>query len=136
MYYFHVSFYSETCDCWDKVGWYMHTIALCLMLIVIPVYCNVVMCMSFVDFGSNLIPYQQLIVCYVCSTSLASIRMLIDFKKLVIDTWTWHKERRKNHSNRIVIEEKAGNSMSQIQRKNMKERDEPFLSYIMGEGEG
>lgn len=35
--YFHVSFYSKTYKCWDKVGWYFHTCIAFILHIVIPI---------------------------------------------------------------------------------------------------
>ena len=77
MYWFHVSFYSESSKCWDKMGWFVHTFVALLNIVAIPVFCMVNMSLSYSKEYAHTSPYQLVIVSYSCTAVLFAVRMLL-----------------------------------------------------------
>lgn len=120
IYWFHVSFYSENNKCWDKMGWYFHTMAAALNFIVIPIYLVINMARSFSEEYHNVSPYQLLFVFYCATAVTFSIRMLYNAKKIFYETHIWYRNRHGN-GNKVKNTNSSFGDMSECSN------DLPFL---------
>ena len=133
MYWFHISFYSETSKCWDRMGWFVHTFVAVLNLIVIPIFCMVNMSLSYSEEYARISPYQLVIVSYSCTAVLFAVRMLLSGKKIFYDTWCWYQNRhgKTTDANQIQVQSSSmksnGKDEQPVGPGNYPEL--PFLDY-------
>ena len=109
---FNVSFYSAQSKCWDRVGFYVHTIFKFLTLIIIPVIANIACYLTFDDHFKGRSPYHLIIVFYAITCVLTTAQFIKHFKPMIYDTYLWYKARHETKSkNKIVSENTAAEKM-------------------------
>lgn len=71
--YFHVSFYSKTSKCWDKVGWYFHSGITIVLHIVIPIAVVILAVFMYLDTKNGSAAYNQLLIMYAITCLFSTI---------------------------------------------------------------
>ena len=129
IYFFHVSFYSSKSRCWDKVGWYIHTLTILICHVFLL---GILTFYTVKDIIGSTYGLQSPHNCLRININLIWIVSSARFwtlhaKKMVFDTGVWYKERHKS-MNRIV--DKTDDQSREIAQP------ASFMDYQMGEGEG
>ena len=91
--YFHISFYSESSPCWDRIGFFFHQFVLWTSHIFIPIAVNIVVYSSLESSNEGKTPYHVLFICYAVISFFSLVRICFYFNRVVLGVWTWYKAR-------------------------------------------
>ena len=101
LYLLHVSFYSATNACWDKVGFWVHLIAATFVFFLLPASIVAIVIKDLEK--SQETAYGSLFITLGTINFLVIINGLIYIRKGLYDTYQWYKIRHQNKSRIQVI---------------------------------
>ena len=128
IYLFHVSFYSATNACWDRVGFWIHLIAATFVFLLLPA---AIISIVVIDFDkSQKTAYAQLYLILGISNFLVMINAIIFVRKGLYDTYQWYKIRHQK--------ENSNNAIRDMMSKSQKADEQivPYKNVIPGNGGG
>ena len=77
IFFFHVSFYSASSPCWDRVGFWVHQLVLIVNHIVIPCIVTIMVIMTFADSDTEgNTPFSTLNLSYAIISIFATLKII------------------------------------------------------------
>ena len=127
IFYSHTSFYSESSPCWDRMGWWVISMAILIVRIPIPIYSALQAYTTLESTWDQSNAYSLLFLSHAVSCVISTVGYLCIAKKVTCDTFKYYKKRRQM---RTQVQNEGG-CMSGIDTDKT-----PFMSYSTGTGEG